>query len=348
MKPCDYDNVEIKLVETRSSGLAVFSMENSDLRVMLSNLGCQLLSMEMKDEDGGYRDVILRPKDPEHPEKDGSYMGSIVGRVANRISGGKFTLNGSDYTLAKNNGSNHLHGGNVGFNCRFFAPRIEEDGITFSYDSPDMEEGYPGNLHVDVKYVLQGSTLGIIYSGYSDADTIINLTNHMYFNLSGEDSILRHKLQVRSGCYMPVDDECLVTGEFLQSGGTPFDFSEPSVIGERMDMNDPQIKKAHGFDHAFVLSYDSEQIILTDEVSGRQLIISTDMPMAHVYTGNFLSMGAAGEDGSHYKDYEGIALETEYCPDSINLEKEPRVILRRGDVYHSETYYTFKYVKAND
>ncbi len=348
MRTGERDNVEIGLVETGNPGQSVFRMENSDLRVMLSNLGCWLLSVEMKDEEGGYTDVILRPKDPGHPEKDGSYMGSVIGRVANRISGGKFELNGREYTLAANDGRNHLHGGNAGFNCRIFTPRTEEDGIIFSYDSPDMEEGYPGNLHVDIKYVLRGSTLGIIYSGYSDADTIINLTNHMYFNLSGEDSILGHKLQVRSDCYMPVNDECLVTGEFVRSKGTVFDFSEPSVIGERMDMNDPQIRNAHGFDHAFVLSSDTDQIMLTDEASGRQLVISTDMPMVHVYTGNFLSMGAAGEDGSHYKDYEGIALETEYCPDSINVEKEPRVILRRDDVYHSETYYTFKNVKGKD
>ena len=246
MRSGGHDKVEIEQMETGSSGQSVFRMENADLRVMLSNLGCQLLSIEMKGADGGYTDVILCPKEPEHPENDSSYMGSVIGRVANRVSCGKFTLNGREYTLETNDGRNHLHGGNAGFNCRFFAPRIEEDGITFSYDSPDMEEGYPGNLHVDVKYVLRGSTLGIIYSGYSDADTIINLTNHMYFNLSGEDNILGHKLQVRSNCYMPVDDECLVTGEFVRSGGTAFDFSDPSVIGDRMDMNDPQIRKAHG------------------------------------------------------------------------------------------------------
>lgn len=347
MRPDEHDNIVIELMETGSSGLAVFRMENAGLRVTLSNLGCQVLSIEMKDEDGVNKDVILRPKDPRHPEKDSSYMGSVIGRVANRIAGGKFTLNGREYHLAANDGRNHLHGGKAGFNCRYFASKIEKDGITFSYDSPDMEEGYPGNLHVDIRYVLKENTLGIIYSGYSDSDTIINLTNHMYFNLSDEDSILRHRLQVRSDCYMPVDDECLVTGEFVRSDGTVFDFNDPSVIGDHMDMKDPQIVKAHGFDHAFVLSSVSDQILLTDEDSGRQLVISTDMPVVHIYTGNYLSMGAAGEDGSHYKDYEGIALETEYCPNSINIEKEPGVILRKGDKYHSETYYTFKSVRVN-
>lgn len=347
MRPDEHDNIVIELMETGSSGLAVFRMENDGLRVTLSNLGCQVLSIEMKDEDGVNKDVILRPKDPRHPEKDSSYMGSVIGRVANRIAGGKFTLNGREYHLAANDGRNHLHGGKAGFNCRYFASKIEKDGITFSYDSPDMEEGYPGNLHVDIRYVLKESTLGIIYSGYSDSDTIINLTNHMYFNLSDEDSILRHRLQVRSDCYMPVDDECLVTGEFMRSNDTLFDFNDPSVIGDHMDIKDPQIVKAHGFDHAFVLSSGSDQILLTDEDSGRQLVISTDMPVVHVYTGNYLSMGAAGEDGSHYKDYEGIALETEYCPNSINIEKEPGAILKKGDKYHSETYYTFKSVRVN-
>ena len=344
-----HDDLTIELAEKRTSGAEVYRMKNSKLRVMVSNLGCRVLSIEMKEADGGYKEVILRPKNPDHPEEDGSYMGSVIGRVANRISDGKFTLNGRKYTLKTNEGRNHLHGGESGFDCRFFAPKIEEDGIVFSYDSPDMEEGYPGNLHVDVKYVLRGGTFGIVYSGYSDADTILNLTNHMYFNLSGGGTVLGHRLQIKADRFMPVDDDCLVKGEFAETGGTVFDFSEPAVIGERMDMNEPEIRKAHGFDHAFVLAASSDQVLLADEASGRQLVISTDMPMVHVYTGNYLSVSAAGgidnkasEDGKYYKDYEGIALETEFCPNSINVEKDPAVILRKGDTYHSETYYTFR------
>ena len=331
----------IELIETQDNGRVVYRMENDRLRVMLSNLGCQLLSIEMKDEDGSYHDVILRPKDPEHPEKDSSYMGAVVGRIANRIAGGRFTLNGVEYTLATNNGRNHLHGGNVGFNCRLFSHQAEEDGILFSYDSPHMEEGYPGNLHVEVKYVLTGDCLGIQYSGSSDQDTILNLTNHMYFNLAGGGSILGDKLQVKSDRYMPVDDECLVTGEFVESRGTIFDFNEASVIGDKMDRADQQIKNAQGYDHAFVLSADRDQIVLRDEAAGRQLTVSTDLPMVHVYTGNVLPQGAAGPDGSHYGVNEGICLETELCPDSINVEKEPSVILRAGEKFHSETYYRF-------
>ena len=346
MRSDKQEKIKIELIERQRSGRAVLRMENSHLRVMLSNLGCQVMSVGMKGADGEYEDVILCPKDPEHPEKDGSYMGSVIGRVCNRIGGGRFTLNGREYTLSKNNGTNHLHGGVKGFSCRLFDFRIEDDGIVFSYDSPDMEEGYPGNLHVDIKYVLEGSTLGIIYSGSCDKDTILNLTNHMYFNLSGEDSILGHGLMIRSDCFMPVDDECLVTGEFVQSKGTVFDFNEPKVIAECMDMDDPQIRIAHGYDHAFLLSSRSDQIVLTDNDSSRRLVISTDMPFVHVYTGNYLSQGAAGEDGSHYKDYEGIALETELCPNSINIEKDPAVILRKGETYHSETYYSF--INAND
>ena len=346
MKDNETEKLTIELIEQQPSGRAVYRMENDHLRVMVSNLGCQLQSIEMKEPDGGYRDVILRPKDPEHPGNDSSYMGCVVGRIANRIAGGRFTLNGVEYTLATNNGPNHLHGGNVGFNCRCFAAKVEEDGIRFSYDSPDMEEGYPGNLHVEVKYVLRGGSLGIIYSGLSDADTIVNLTNHMYFNLSDGDSILGHRLQVRSDRYMPVDGDCLVTGEFVQSEGTVFDFNEPSAIGDMMDMDDPQIMKAGGYDHAFVLAADSDQIVLRDDASGRQLTVSTDLPMVHVYTGNVLPQGAAGPDGSHYKAYQGMCLETEFCPDSINVEAEPRVILRKGEKYHSETYYTFDNVKG--
>jgi aldose 1-epimerase len=234
-----------------------------------------------------------------------------------------------------------LHGGVKGFNSKIFDYRMEDDGITFSYDSPDMEEGYPGDLHVEIRYVLKGNTLGIIYSGHSDKDTIVNLTNHMYFNLSGEDTVLGHRLKIKSGSYMPVDDSCLVTGEFVPSKGTVFDFNELSVIGDHMDMDDPQIRKAGGFDHAFVLSSDSDQILLSDEKTGRSLVISTDMPMVHVYTGNYLSQGPEGADGSIYRDFEGIALETEYCPDSINIEEDPSVILRKGEKYYSETYYSF-------
>lgn len=332
----------IDLINTDTSGRQVFRMENDNLRVTLQNLGCQLLAIEMKEADGTLKDVILRPKDPAHPEKDSSYMGAVVGRIANRIARGKFNLNGIEYTLATNNGRNHLHGGNVGFNCRYFTPAIEEDGIRFSYDSPDMEEGYPGNLHVEVKYQLEGSALRIIYTGESDQDTILNLTNHMYFNLSDGDSILGHKLMVRSDRYMPVDDECLVTGEFRESAGTVFDFNQPTVIGDQMDMQNPQIQNAGGYDHAFVLSAASSQIVLRDEASGRQLTISTDLPMVHVYTGNVLPQGAAGPDGSHYKTYQGMCLETELCPDSINVEKTPSVILRKGEVFRSVTEYRFE------
>ena len=336
------EKLKIELVERKPSGRAVFRMENDHLIIMLSSLGCQLISIRMKEADGGLTDLILTPKDPEHPENDGSYMGSVVGRVANRIREGKFTLNGMEYSLARNNGKNHLHGGDRGFSTKYFAYKTEKDGITFSYDSPHMEEGYPGNLHVDIKYILKGETLGIIYSGYSDEDTIVNLTNHMYFNLSGSKSILDHSLMIKSGCYMPADSEGLVTGDFVKSGGTAFDFNDSQVIGERMDMEDPQIRSAHGFDHAFVLSSGEDQITLADPGSGRQVIISTDMPAVHVYTGNYLSDGAAGKDGSHYGNYEGIALETEVFPDSINVEKNPSVILRKGETYHSETRYTFK------
>ncbi|MBQ7702871.1 MAG: galactose mutarotase [Firmicutes bacterium] len=338
--------MDIQILDKQDSSLTFFQMENEQLRVTLSNLGCQLQSIEMKEADG-YHDVILRPKDPEHPERDGSYMGCVVGRIANRIARGKFTLNGVEYTVATNNGPNHLHGGNRGFNCRYFDYCIEEDGIRFSYDSPDMEEGYPGNLHVEVKYVLRGSSLGIIYNGQSDRDTIINLTNHMYFNLSGGETILDHLLQVKSDHYLPVDGDCLCTGEILSSIGTTFDFNEPHVIGEHMDREDPQIINASGYDHAFVLSNDADQIVLSDEASGRQLTVSTDLPMVHVYSGNVLPSGAAGPDGSHYKSYQGICLETELCPDSINVEEEPRVILRKGETYHTETYYTFENIRAN-
>ena len=335
------EKLKIELVEKKSSGMATFRMENDHLIIMLSNLGCQLLSIRMKEADGGLTDLILTPKDPEHPENDGSYMGSVVGRVANRIRDGKFTLNGTEYSLARNNGKNHLHGGIKGFSTKYFAYRIEEDGITFSCDSPHMEEGYPGNLHVDIKYVLKGDTLKIVYSGYSDEDTIVNLTNHLYFNLTSSKSILDHSLMIKSDCYMPTDSEGLVTGDFVETEGTAFDFNDSQVIGECMDMEDPQIRSAHGFDHAFVLSSGEDQITLADPGSGRQVIISTDMPAVHVYTGNYLSDGAADKYGSHYGNYEGIALETEFFPDSINIEKNPSVILRKGEIYRSETSYTF-------
>lgn len=315
-----------------------FLLESDSLRVKVTNLGCQIISIEKKEDT--WINMILPVGNPEHPELDSAYKGAIIGRVANRIAGGEFYLNDKHYVLTKNNGNNHLHGGVCGFNCKLFRAMELKNGICFKYTSPHMEEGYPGTMDVQVTYLLNGNTFMIYYKAFSDQDTLVNLTNHMYFNLSGgEEDIKNHELQIAADEYLPIDKDCLVTGEVLKTEGTVFDFRKGAVLGNRMKEEETQISLARGFDHAFMLK--KGELKLSHKKSGRLVKIKTDLPMVHVYTGNYLSDGAPGPNGKPYKDWFGVALETEKCPDAIHVEKTPSTILRKGSFYTSETSYTF-------
>lgn len=333
---------EVKIAETRKSGVVFFELKNEELRVEVTNLGCAILSIYAKDRDGKAADVLLGYENIEEGCKDSAFLGAFVGRVANRIGGAAFDLNGKHYTLAANNGPNHLHGGNIGFNQKLFDYEIVENGVRFSYLSPDMEEGYPGNLNVTVTYILTENTLKLVYHAVSDADTLINLTNHAYFNLSGcGKSIEEQELYIDADKIACADENVLVTGEFLDVTGTPFDFRKFHEIGERINEPHEQLINGGGYDHAFMLNGKENQVILRDREVGRQMTISTDLPSIQVYSGNFLAGGCPGKGGKAYKNREGVALETQFLPNSIHVEEEPKAILRAKEAFDSVTALTF-------
>lgn len=335
---------KINVIEKLANNTDVIMMESDDLKVKVSNLGCTLLEIHTKDKNGEFDDIILGPEDFTHPESDSAYFGRVVGRFANRIGGAEFELNGVKYTLAKNNGVNHLHGGLVGFDQKVFDYEIREDRIDFKTFSPDMEEGYPGNMNFYVSYILKGNSFEIQYGADTDRDTICNFTNHVYFNLSGKalDSIKNHYLELKADKYMPGDEGCLVTGERAPVEGTVFDFRKAKTIGEDMDFNVDQIRMANGYDHAFIFNADKDQVVLSYPETGRKVTMTTDLPMIHIYTGNFIQNGTVGKHGRKYESYQGIAMETENAPDSIHNEENPTCILRAGEKFSSFTKYVFE------
>ncbi len=333
---------EVTVLEQKENGFARFQLATDQVRVILTNLGCQIVSVFTKDRNGEWGDIVLAPQDLEHPELDSACMGVVVGRVANRIRGAEFELNGKTYTLAKNAGEHCLHGGIRGFNQKLFRCEPLENGVRFSCESPDMEEGFPGCVQFTVTVLLEDNQLSLIYGAVSDQDTLFSVTNHSYFNLSCRNQpVFDHWLKAASDSYMPVDATGIVTGEVLPSAGTPFDFRKGRVIGTPDLEGNQQLKNAKGYDHPFVFSEKEDQICLAHEPSGRRVTVSTDCPMVHVYTGNYLSQGAVGKNGEQYGDWCGVALETELCPDSIHVEKEPKAVLRKGEQFSSVTVWKF-------
>lgn len=331
------------ITEKRDNGIVFFEMKNEEVRIKVTNLGCHILSIFMKDKDGQEDDIVLGFENVEDCSHDGSYMGAVVGRVANRIKGAKFQLNGKTYSLKANNGENHLHGGLEGFNQKLFQYECLEDGLRFYYISPDMEEGYPGSLHLAVSYRLVGNTFYIDYSGICDQDTIINITNHTYFNLSGgKEKIYHHQLKVCADQIACVDKNCLATGEFMNVERTPFDFREFQALGEHINEEHEQLRLAGGYDHSFLLNTSKEQAVLYDPSSRRMVLVSTTLPAIQVYTANFLAGGCNGKSGKPYENRDGVALEAQYLPDSIHIEKEPKVILKRGQEYKAAVSYRFE------
>ena len=271
--------IEVKKIEERDNGVCLFEIKNEQLRVIVSNLGCHVLSVFTKDRDGNFGDVVLGFENVEDCHHDGSYMGAIVGRVANRIGNAGFELNGKTYKLAANAGPNSHHGGLVGFNQKLFNYEVIKDGIRFIYLSPDMEEGYPGSLYLKVSYLLCDNTLKMKYEAVSDQDTLINITNHSYFNLSaGQDKIYHHEMKIKADEIACGDENCLANGTFLNVENTPFDFKEFHEIGERINDDHEQLKLAGGYDHSFMVKDEDDQLVLYDKETGRKMTMTTTLP----------------------------------------------------------------------
>ena len=307
--------VKVELLKELDNGIRFYSMENESLKIVVVNMGCRIMEIHTPDASGNKSDVILGLKNIEDYVDDPAYFGAIIGRVANRIGDARFTLNGKTYELYANNGKNHLHG----------------------------EEGYPGNLNLYVTYTLNENAFSIHYEADTDADTVVNFTNHLYFNLSNTlDKINDHYLQINSDYIGCIDDTCLATGELLPVKDTPFDFNKRKRIGQDLEADHIQLKNAFGYDHSFVLNGTENQLTLEEPVSGRRLIISTTAPVVQVYTGNFLKDGCIGKAGRVYENREGVALETQLMPNAINTEENPSTILRKGDKFESNTKYVFE------
>lgn len=335
--------VKVELLKELNNGIRFYALENEALRLVVVNMGCRIMEILAPDASGKRSDVILGLKNIEDYANDPAYFGAVIGRVANRIGDARFTLNGKTYELYANNGKNHLHGGKEGFDKKIFDVTPLENGLRFHYLSKDGEEGYPGNLNLYVTYTLDDNTFSIHYETDTDADTVVNFTNHLYFNLSNTlEKVTEHSLQINADYIGCVDDTCLATGELLPVKDTPFDFNKMKKIGQDIEEDHIQLKNAFGYDHSFVLKGEERQLTLEEPVSGRRLIISTTAPVVQVYTGNFLKDGCIGKAGRVYENREGVALETQLMPNAINTEENPSTILRKGDKFESNTKYVFE------
>jgi len=349
---------------TLPDGRAVrlFTLRNANgVEVRLIDYGGIVLSIMAPDRDGTFADITLGYDDLEGYLTETPYFGALVGRYGNRIAGGRFTLDDVEYELATNNGPNHLHGGDVGFDKVLWAAEPIENsngaGVALTYESSDSEEGYPGTLDVSVDYLLNDDDeLVIEYRASTDKPTPVNLTHHSYFNLAGSGDILGHELMIDADLYTPVDATLIPTGELAAVSSTPFDFTVPTAIGARIGNEDEQLGFGGGYDHNFVLKRPDDgasissgaellELVLAARVieptSGRVLEVETTEPGLQFYSGNFLDGSINGKDGQAYGHRSGFCLETQHFPDSPNQPEFPSTILRPGQGYHSKTIYRF-------
>jgi aldose 1-epimerase len=321
-----------------------FTLACGGIELQTITRGGTIISLRVPDRFGHADDIVLGFSALEPYVQNTSYFGAIVGRYANRIAHGRFSLDGRDYTLAQNDGPNHLHGGRIGFDRHEWRaePEVRADAVSVSFrrTSPDDEEGYPGTLRVAVTYTLVGDCLTIDYEAHTDAPTVVNLTQHTYFNLGGPDThdILDHELIIDADRFTPVDATLIPTGTIEPVGGTPFDFRAATRFGDRAFLTHPQLLIAGGFDHNFVLNGTAGELRRAAELvhppSGRRLRVHTTEPGLQLYGGHLL-------DGRPFPRFGGLCLETQHFPDSPNRAEFPPTTLRPPHRYHSRTVWEF-------
>ncbi len=354
-------NIEKKLFgEVDSNTVSLYTIYSENVEVQITNFGGIITSIKVPDKTGKKSNVILGFDNLNGYLSGHPYFGAIIGRYANRIAEGQFSLNNNPYKLTLNNGPNHLHGGQKGFDkvvwdeARQFVTDITA-GISLQYLSKNMEENYPGNLNVQVTYTLNNKNeLKIDYRGATDETTIINLTNHIYFNLKngGSDLILNHELLINADKFTPVNETLIPTCDILNVENTPFDFRKLKKIGRDIEANDAQLKIANGYDHNFVLNkkdnYLSMACLVNEFTSGRGMEVWTTEPGVQFYTGNYLDGTITGKNNNIYNFRNGFCLETQHFPNSPNCPDFPSVVLEPGVDFVSTTIYKFGLINHQD
>jgi len=341
-------------VETRKFGampdgtpVDLYTLRDEKVEVSVCAYGARLTSVKAPDKDGVMAEVVLGHDTLEPYFTDKTFGGAVVGRCGNRLAKGQFELDGAKYQIPLNNGLNSLHGGPEGFSKKLWVPAVDGEAVVFTLVSPDGDMGYPGTLTVSVRYSLTGGKLRLDYTALTDKATVCNVTNHAYFNLAGESSgtILGHWMEIPAETFTAVDETLIPTGELKPVAGTAFDFRTGAVIGDRIDADDEQLKRAGGYDHnwAFGLKGKLKQTAkVTDGASGRVLVVETTEPGMQFYAGNFLDGTVPSRDGKGFIERRtGFCLETQGYPDAVNQAGFPSVVLRPGETLASTTVFKF-------
>ena len=326
--------------------ITLFHLENtSGAYIEIIDFGCRLVKIVVPNREGQMTDVCLGLTTAEHYVKDQSSLGAVVGRVANRIKDGRFSLNGKDYQLAKNCGPNHLHGGSIGYGSKIWESSIKEDKLVLTMNSYDGEEGYPGNLTLTVTYGWsEDNELSILYEASTDSDTPFNVTNHAYFNLNGEGSgnVLSHDLFIDADAITELDPTQAPTGKTISVEGTPFDFRTIHSIGKLMDSDYEQFARFGTYDHNFIINGSGlrEAAVLQSKDSGIRMTCFTDQPGLQLYVAS-CPTSFPGKSGIPYDRHSSVCLETQHFPDAVNHENFPSIILHPGEDFRSKTLYHF-------
>lgn len=338
-----------------AEGVAVpiYTLSSGKIEVRVTAFGAHLVSIRTPDRNGKVADIELGYDSlAEYMKGSSPYFGAVIGRFGNRIAKGEFTLDGKTYHIPVNNGPNALHGGPVGFDRYVWQAKEVPNGVEFTHVSPDGDMGFPGTLTATVRYTLTGDTLRLDYTATTDKPTVVNLTNHAYFNLRGDDqgNILDEVLQLNADHYTVAGPGLIPTGEIAPVAGTPLDFRKPEVIGARINADFEALKLAGGYDHNFVINGEPGTLRLAatvmDPASGRKMTVETTEPGVQFYSGNFLTDAFVGRHGIPYGKNAGFCLETQHYPDSPNHANFPSTVLRPGETYRSTTTYSFTTVKG--
>ncbi len=341
--------IEKRVANSPKGEISIYKLINGNgASVEISTLGAGIVSICVPDKNGELADVVLGYANPADYIYDGPCAGKVPGRYANRIAKGLFTVNGKTYNLAINNGPNALHGGPEGYQNQIWNSRVDGDSVILTHFSPDGDEGYPGNLIVLAKYTWTDTNeLSLELQATSDADTVINLTNHVYFNLNRESSgnVLEHTLWLDAHNYLPTDETLIPTGAFDKVEGTPMDFTSGKSLGKEINEDFPALKYGKGYDNCWVIDnwngIIKDVAVLCDEKSGRMLTVATDQPAIQVYTGNWLEGCPESKSGLQYHDYDGVALECQGMPDAPNKPQFPSQLLKAGDIYKRTIIFKF-------